>query len=84
MCGRYTAAFSRSELADYFRLPSQHIEFSARYNIAPTQKVPVVSHNNGERLWSVEATGEVNVRQVSKLVNSPLNDDMRCIQGDKG
>ena len=41
MCGRYTLKTSAAELADYFCL---HLEpdWSPRYNIAPSQYVPVL------------------------------------------
>src|SRR5262245_35107324 len=41
MCGRFTLATSRAQLADLFRLAGGP-ELPLRYNIAPTQPVPVV------------------------------------------
>src|SRR5262249_40829343 len=41
MCGRYSLATSRQQLADLFRLAGGP-ELPRRYNIAPTQPVPVV------------------------------------------
>src|SRR5262245_33896326 len=41
MCGRYSLATSRGQLADLFRLAGGP-DLPLRYNIAPTQPVPVV------------------------------------------
>lgn len=41
MCGRFTLRLSPTELAEIFRLLDEP-EFSPRYNIAPTQTVPIV------------------------------------------
>ncbi|MHC4220323.1 MAG: SOS response-associated peptidase [Planctomycetota bacterium] len=41
MCGRYSLEARSSEIVEAFRL-AEAIAFSARYNISPTQQVPVV------------------------------------------
>jgi putative SOS response-associated peptidase YedK len=41
MCGRYSLEAGADEIAEAFAL-AESIAFSARYNIAPTQSVPVV------------------------------------------
>ena len=41
MCGRYTLTVDASVLADLFELEPL-TEFQPRYNIAPTQEVPIV------------------------------------------
>ena len=41
MCGRFTLRLTPAELAEIFRLLDEP-EFSPRYNIAPTQTVPIV------------------------------------------
>jgi len=57
MCGRYTAAFDKRELENYFGLSAQHLDFHPRYNIAPTQSVPVVSEVEGCRTLSLMRWG---------------------------
>lgn len=42
MCGRYTIVHTHKELIARFRVTKALIESRARFNIAPTQKVPVV------------------------------------------
>src|SRR5215471_3842270 len=41
MCGRYTLRVSPAELAEIFAV-LKSIEWSPRFNIAPTQTVPIV------------------------------------------
>lgn len=41
MCGRYVLSTPGDVLADLFQLPAP-VELAARYNIAPTQAVPIV------------------------------------------
>jgi putative SOS response-associated peptidase YedK len=42
MCGRYLFTASREALAQWFRLDDLPMELPARYNVAPSQPVPVV------------------------------------------
>jgi len=54
MCGRYTITVSGRLLAELFELGSEP-RFAPRYNVAPTQHVPVVRLSaDGQREW-VEA-----------------------------
>lgn len=48
MCGRYTIFIPLDELIRHFRL-EQAEEFEPRYNIAPTQTVPVIRQEDGKR-----------------------------------
>jgi len=41
MCGRYTLHSSGKLLADFFKLPEE-LALTPRYNIAPTQPVPII------------------------------------------
>ena len=51
MCGRYSLTTPVDDLVEAFDVPSVTFEYSARYNIAPTQDVPVVaSDRRGTRL----------------------------------
>ncbi|ACF47352.1 protein of unknown function DUF159 (plasmid) [Prosthecochloris aestuarii DSM 271] len=43
MCGRYVLFISLKDLARIFRVTQLSFEFSASYNIAPTQTVPIVT-----------------------------------------
>lgn len=56
MCGRYTAAMSWSELVDLYEITETGIppNVAPRYNVAPTQTVPIVrSVPNGRELAMV-------------------------------
>ncbi|MBV70111.1 MAG: hypothetical protein CMH52_02090 [Myxococcales bacterium] len=53
MCGRYQLSVPIDELIDLFSTPSS-MDFSPRYNIAPSQRVPVI------RGWS-------NIRSIDPL-----------------
>lgn len=47
MCGRFTNRYSWRELHDLYRLTDHRPNFPPRYNIAPTQLVPVVRCRDG-------------------------------------
>src|SRR5690625_4231512 len=51
MCGRYAFTHSTQDIEDIFGLhPPEGLDLEPRYNIAPTELVPVVSRNRlGER-----------------------------------
>ena len=52
MCGRYTLT-STDGLVEEFRLIQEPFDFAPRYNIAPTQRVPVI-HNRASDQPAVE------------------------------
>jgi putative SOS response-associated peptidase YedK len=47
MWGRFTASFEFREIKLLFNLQCDIPLLSPRYNIAPSQEVPVIIHNNG-------------------------------------
>src|SRR5262245_3531542 len=49
MCGRFTIRTPAKALAEHFGLPEQPTLFPARYNVAPSQAVPVVRQGAGGR-----------------------------------
>ena len=51
MCGRYSLATPKDHLVEVFDVPPVTFDYRARYNIAPSQDVPVVaSDRRGTRL----------------------------------
>lgn len=42
MCGRYTIAHSHKEIIERFKIEKEFLEWQPRYNIAPSQMVPVI------------------------------------------
>jgi putative SOS response-associated peptidase YedK len=56
MCGRYIIASSPEALRRLFGY-SEHPNFPARYNVAPTQPVPVVILENGARQFRLMRWG---------------------------
>ena len=48
MCGRYTISAPSDVVADLFELDPPPVEFSARFNVAPTQEAPVVRMSEQE------------------------------------
>ena len=43
MCGRYQLSLPFEEIVEHFQIRGHaHLDFTERYNIAPTQSVPVV------------------------------------------
>jgi putative SOS response-associated peptidase YedK len=56
MCGRFSVAVPKKELAEYFNVEAFNEVFSPRYNAAPTQNLPVL-YNPGERTLSLMRWG---------------------------
>ena len=50
MCGRYRLSRRKQVVAEYFCSDSGEEEWSPRYNVAPTQSVPVIRQNPKERV----------------------------------
>ena len=48
MCGRYRLSRRKQLVEEYFGAPSDAMEWTPRYNIAPTQPVPVIRQNPKE------------------------------------
>ena len=55
MCGRYTLTITN--MADYFKAEQGTLDFTPSYNIAPTQTIPVVLEQGGERLLNLAKWG---------------------------
>src|SRR4051794_33632977 len=47
MCGRFTIRAPAKKLAEHFGLPDQPTLFPPRFNVAPSQAVPVVRQGAG-------------------------------------
>jgi putative SOS response-associated peptidase YedK len=50
VCGRFTLIFD-SEFFRRFALQSRNVEISTRYNIAPTQEVPIIVNDGGNKVF---------------------------------
>ncbi|MEM7037984.1 MAG: SOS response-associated peptidase, partial [Bacteroidota bacterium] len=50
MCGRYTLAMPLLEVVDLLFLHSPEFALAPRYNIAPTQRLPVITNESPEEL----------------------------------
>ena len=59
MCGRYRLSRRKQLVEEYFDTASDEPEWTPRYNIAPTQPVPVIRQNPKEprRELSLDALG---------------------------
>jgi putative SOS response-associated peptidase YedK len=75
MCGRYTLTVSGRVLAELFELDEVH-EIAPRYNIAPSQQVPIVRLGaNGGRLleparWGLVPSWAKEVDAGARLINA--------------
>ena len=50
MCGRYTLTVT--DVADHFKAEQGTFDFAPSYNIAPSQRVPIVLEREGERVMT--------------------------------
>ena len=54
MCGRFTLEYQLSMLYEHFDVKDSNLELTPRYNIAPTQQIPVAircGHGGGLGSW---------------------------------
>ncbi len=54
MCGRYTLAHTHAEIMERFQIEQLLLEMDPRYNIAPSQAVPIVIEEKATEQVSVE------------------------------
>jgi putative SOS response-associated peptidase YedK len=74
MCGRYLITTVPEAMRRMFRYPEQP-NFPARYNVAPTQPIPIVRLNEGERQFGLVRWGLIpawvkDPRAFSLLINA--------------
>ena len=73
MCGRYTLHTPAADLRDFFELAAEPV-VAPRYNVAPSQDVPVVRLSDGERTWEPLRWGFVpRWADDPKSGNRPIN-----------
>ncbi len=75
MCGRYTLRKPLKEVIAHFEAQSFKGEYLERYNIAPTQLLPVVVDNNGNRelevmRWGLIPSWAKDSKTQSLLINA--------------
>ena len=75
MCGRYTLARSQQELSERFGVRQLFVDLTPRYNIAPTQKVPIVLTQDEERAiqifqWGLIPSWVKDLRAAKPLINA--------------
>lgn len=76
MCGRYTLLAEANELAEEFQV-SDVAPLAPRYNIAPTQDVPVVRLEGGPALHGVSAPSSMAVVRQSETGGARRVDILR-------
>ena len=75
MCGRYSLATPFDDLIEVFDVPPVDFEYRPRYNIAPTQVVPVVaSDRHGKRMgllrWGLVPSWAKGIGVGSRMINA--------------
>ena len=74
MCGRFVQFSSLRTIADHFQLDPLGEELTANYNIAPTQEIYAVIHQNGRRLkrfhWGLVPFWSKDLSGASRLINA--------------
>ncbi len=73
MCGRYLIITSPEAIRQFFQYPEQP-NFPARYNVAPTQPIPIVRLAEGRRQFALVRWGLIpawvkDPRAFSLLIN---------------
>ncbi|BBI32978.1 SOS response-associated peptidase [Cohnella abietis] len=57
MCNRFSLTADLSDLTEDFRIDKVQTPYSRRYNISPTQQIPIVQQIGGERCLSEQRWG---------------------------
>ena len=75
MCGRYTLTVPLSNLVDAFDVPPPDFEHTPRFNIAPTQVVPIVAQDQrgrrmGQLRWGLIPSWSKDPAVGSRLINA--------------
>lgn len=74
MCGRYGFAADGDAIIDRFELPSDTLDFKPRYNIAPTQFLPVITNQGEKKLeimkWGLIPFWAKDIRIGNKMINA--------------
>ena len=75
MCGRYTLTVPLSNLVDFFEVLPPTFEFQPRFNIAPSQEVPVVAQDSrGRRIgllrWGLVPSWAKDPSIGNRLINA--------------
>lgn len=81
MCGRYTLARDHSGIEGRFNFKSDGFRWVPRYNIAPTQEVPVVLNNGRRRIeymrWGLVPYGSQDLGIGSRMINARAESVLR-------
>jgi putative SOS response-associated peptidase YedK len=74
MCGRYTLTAEPAAIQQAFDLTTLPSELAPRYNIAPTQPVPIITSDNPHALtivqWGLVPSWSKDPSVASKLINA--------------
>jgi len=77
MCGRYKLSRRKQIVEQYFNSPSDEQDWSPRYNIAPTQPVPVIRQNSKEPLrklslmkWGLVPSWAKDPSAAARMINA--------------
>jgi putative SOS response-associated peptidase YedK len=77
MCGRYRLSRRKQIIAEHFDAPDWQDDWSPRYNIAPTQPVPVIRQHPKEPIrqitlmkWGLIAHGSKSASDAARTINA--------------
>ena len=75
MCGRFTLRQPMNKVLEQFDCPEPQWQLALRYNIAPTQEIPVVRQNNGGReltlmRWGLVPSWSKDPKSGFKTINA--------------
>jgi putative SOS response-associated peptidase YedK len=74
MCGRYTLTASPEAVQQAFNLDSVPVGLAPRYNIAPTQPIPVITNQSPHALtfvtWGLIPSWAKDVSMAAQLINA--------------
>ncbi len=92
MCGRYRLSRRKQILAEHFDTNFDDLDWEPRYNIAPTQSVPVIRRHDGTNRaallrwglipsWAADSTGSarsINARSETAAIKPSFKEPLRA------
>ena len=75
MCGRFTYTFTPKDVEKYYKVDINKADFKPNYNVAPTQKVPVIINENNKLVletlqWGLIPHWSKDKKIAYKMINA--------------
>jgi putative SOS response-associated peptidase YedK len=87
MCGRYRLSRRKQVVEEYFDCVTDAPDWNPRYNIAPTQPIPVIRQNPKEPVrelslvrWGLIPSWAKDPSVAARIINTRSETAARCVE----